>query len=93
MKRLALALAVVGLAFPTSAGAHSNVTWYWATGKAEARIYSTYSDVIDVYCEGVGTPYKKRLYRHHDCDLYIDDGDVYSVRLHVLGRNKFKIAW
>jgi hypothetical protein len=84
---------------PAAASAHSQNRWYWSTEYAEHRIEVKNADIqAEAFCFGVGKPYKKRLHRHHDCDVFwwddeADDWTTDGARLHVIAKKKYILDW
>jgi hypothetical protein len=94
MKRLVGLAALIGtLALAGGAQAHYSHGWYWSESAAGNALEDRYDDVIAAECEGLGHPYRRRLYKHFDCYADTDDGDTIEAIVHVTSRNGFKVTF
>jgi hypothetical protein len=101
MRRLGIALLVlglVGLTVSSIASAHPN-SWYWGRHKAQDYVYDRYTineshDIARVQCRGLGrfwrpNRYSPQVLHHHFRCAAIDDVDrIWYFTLHPVSRNR-----
>ncbi|MDX6452758.1 MAG: hypothetical protein QOH16_2807 [Gaiellaceae bacterium] len=103
-----VALAVISSSLLiTSASAHNRDRWYWNKYSAETRLQQdgiewsdgTASGVLTALCFGRGDAMASKnpnkplpLYRHFRCHGTTDDGNTFSVLLHVTGQYTYVLT-